>query len=126
MVTVSEDRADLPGGERLTRAIRAIGDNALLEGRRRILFTGIPPRWQPLVASGLDRRVEATFRPGGTRDAATAAEDVKHFDLAVFWNTELTRGAREIWEAARSRLVEVEADSFGEWLQRAPALLSAP
>lgn len=126
MVTVSEDRADLPGGERLARAIRAIGDNAMLEGRRRILFTGIPPRWQPLVDSGLDRRVEATFRPGGVRDAAVAAEDVKHFDLAVFWNTELTSGAREIWAGARSRLVEVEAETFGEWLQKVPALLSGP
>jgi len=126
MVTVSEDRADLPGGERLTRAIRAIGDNALLDGRRRILFTGIPPRWQPLVLSAMDRRVEATFRPGGVRDAAAATEDVKHFDLAVLWNTELTSGAREVWAGARSRLLEIEAETFGEWLQRVPALLSSP
>jgi hypothetical protein len=125
-VTVSEDRADVPGGDRLARALRAIGDNALLEGRRRILFTGIPPRWQPLVRAGLDRRVEAAFRPGGSRDANMAAEDVKQFDLAVLWNTELTKGAREIWAGARSRLVEVQADTFAAWLEKVPALLSAP
>jgi hypothetical protein len=123
-VTVSEDRADLPAGDRLARALRALGDNALLEGRRRILFTGIPPRWQPIVRAGLDRRVEAAFRPGGLRDGALAAEDVKQFDLGVLWNTELTSGARETWNASRSRLLEVHADTFGAWLEKVPALLS--
>jgi hypothetical protein len=50
---------------------------------------------------------------------------VKQFDLAVLWNTELTSGARETWASARSRLVEVDAETFAEWLDRVPALLSA-
>jgi hypothetical protein len=89
-----------------------------------VLFTGVPPRWQPLVRAGLDRRIDVTFRPGGVRDGTVAASDATQFDLVVLWNTELTGTARDVWASARSRLVEVDADTFSAWLDRLPALLS--
>ncbi len=115
-VQVAPARADVRGGVELERQISRLGAALLLEGHRRVVVAGVPPRLQALMTGGMDPRVELTFRPGGQRDEAQAAQDVARGDLVVTWNVEVTPAARAVYADARKRLVELRGRTMSEFL----------
>ena len=79
-VVVSDDRAELPSPKRLQRTLSQIGERCLLNGHRRVVLVGFPPRWHRVLRQGLDARVELAFRP-----TATATPD-ERVDAFVHWS----------------------------------------
>lgn len=112
-VTVSEDRADLPGAERLHRTLDRLGETLMLNGYRRVMVVGVPPRWHTVLRDGVDPRVDLTFRASAPRDAF---DDVSRVDLVVGWNVDL--------EPGKARRLDVRAASVGDLLERWVAALA--
>ncbi|MEQ1564899.1 MAG: hypothetical protein ABMA64_04620 [Myxococcota bacterium] len=108
-VTVSSERADLPGAEALQRSLRKIGELSLLNGFRRMLVVGVAPRWQGLLREGIDRRIDLVFRAPG-------ADDAGRIDSAVAWvaPTDPPRPQPE----QRAERIDVRATSLGEFIDR--------
>jgi hypothetical protein len=131
-VTVSEDRADIPGGERLARALGRLGEQLLLNGYRRVALAGVPPRWHALMREGLDRRVELVFRPAG----AWTSEDLLRMDVLVVWRP--VPYAPQVGPVAseppptpdaraaegRGRIIEVHGGGVGDLVERVTQALS--
>jgi hypothetical protein len=117
-VWVSPDRADVRAGPELDRALARLSESWLLDGRRRVVWLGVPTRFHALIRERVDRRVELVFRPGGPRDAAQARDDLSAGDLVLAWNIRPSPEARAVWAAARGRVVEVEARSLSDALDR--------
>jgi hypothetical protein len=109
-VTVSSERADLPGAEALQRSLRKIGELSLLNGFRRVLVVGVAPRWQGLLREGIDRRIDLVFRAPG------AVDDAGRIDSAVAWVAP-TDPARPQSEQ-RAERIDVRAASLGEFIER--------
>lgn len=123
-VTVSEDRADIPGGDRLAKALGRMGEQLLLNGYRRIALAGVPPRWHALLREGLDRRVELVFRPAG----AWSREDLARMDLLVVWRPSGTPAVGPSVESrpveGRGRMIEVAGGAVGDLVERVTQALS--
>lgn len=113
-VTVSPERADLPGGQTLTKLTNRVGEHLLLAGIRRVLLVGIPPKWHALLKESIDRRVELIFR------ASLREEDSARNELVVGWNTEL--GLREE-ERKQRKTLSISAPTVGEFLEHWALLL---
>lgn len=117
-VVVGPDRADVPGADRLARALARLGEQLLLNGLRRVFFAGVPPRWHAALREGLDRRIELAFRPAGAH-----LDEVGRADLVVSWNTPAPESAEP--PAARARTVEVHGAGLGDLVERLTAALAA-
>jgi hypothetical protein len=112
-VTVSPERADLPGGERLGRTVGRIGELLLLNGLRRVLLVAVPPRWHALLREGMDRRVELLFRAALLREGREA-EELGRVDVVVVWNAEIDPGIA----LGRGRVLSITTPTVGEFLER--------
>jgi hypothetical protein len=118
VVWVTPERADLRGGPELDRILTRLSEAWLLDGRRRVLWLGVPSRYHGLLRERVDRRIELNFRPGGERDEAQARDDVGAADLLIAWNVKPTPGARQVWAGARGRVVELDARTLSDVLER--------
>jgi len=113
-VSVSPDRADLPGADVLGRAVGKLAEQWLLFGFRTVTLAGVPPRWHGLLRSLVDKRVTIHFvpPPSGPPEALGPSE-------AWFaWGPPPTDAAvdRAFWVPADGNLVS--------WILRATAALA--
>jgi hypothetical protein len=113
-ITVSPERADLPGGERLGRTVGRIGELLLLNGHRRVLLVSVPPRWHTLLRDGMDRRVELLFRATAPARDGREGEELGRVDVVVVWNADLDPGL----SPARGGVMSITAPTVGEFLER--------
>lgn len=106
-VTVSPDRAEIPDGNALGRALAHVGEQLMLHGMRRLVVVGGQPTGQHMVRQGLDRRIDTRFAVAdGERTEAQAQEDVVRSDAVVLWDVGLSDAARQLYRTSRALLIE--------------------
>lgn len=110
-VSVSPDRAEVPGARELVRRLERVAELLLLHGWRRVRAVGVPVRWHGLLRLRFDPRIELSIVPGGPRDRERAARDVDGVDVVWLWGVSGDDGAREAW--ARAKLVLDGPDAVG-------------
>lgn len=114
-ITVAPERAELPDAREIERLLTEIGEQLLLNGLRRLVIVNAAPRWQRLIREGLDRRVEAAFRPVPGPDSDPALSRV---DAVVLWRLELPEQQRNTWAQAAGRLIAIPEPALGTFLVR--------
>ncbi len=113
-ISVSPDRADLPGAETLAKAAGKLSEQLLLCGFRAVTIAGMPPRWHGLVRALVDRRVALTFVP-------PPSEGPNPPGPSEAW---LAWGAPQAEDATRTYWIPADG-SLLLWLQRATTALAA-
>lgn len=123
VVVVGSDRAELPDQEQIDRDLRAISEQLMLLGLRRVAIVGGPARWHKLLREGLDPRIELRFHPGGLRTRADAETDVTRIDVVVLWATPVAPEAHEVYGTSRAIVVEVPTQEVATLLRSLRARL---
>ncbi|MEO0604866.1 MAG: hypothetical protein AAF211_25765, partial [Myxococcota bacterium] len=85
-VSVSPDRADLPGADVLARTAKRLSEQWMLFGFRSVTIAGMPPRWHGLVRALVDSRVTLVFVPPPT----SAPERLGPAEAWFAWGAPLT------------------------------------
>ncbi len=117
VVVVGAERAELPEREDVERDLKAISEQLMLLGLRRVAVVGGPARWHKLLRDGLDARIELRFQPGGLRTRAAAESDVTRIDLVVLWATPIAPDAQEVYGTSRAVVVEVPTQEVSTFLR---------
>lgn len=116
VVQVAPERADVPGGAALQRALDDLAGALLLHGHRRLLVVGGLPRWQRLLREGLDPRLEVRAVPGGPRAQGAAHDDVAWADVLVLWDVVPTAEADAVYRTAKVLVVRPEGPALRDLL----------
>ncbi|MEM6931169.1 MAG: hypothetical protein AAF602_29835 [Myxococcota bacterium] len=113
-VSVSPDRADLPGAQVLARTSKKLSEQWMLFGFRSVTIAGMPPRWHGLVRALVDSRVTLVFVPPPT----SLPDRLGPAEAWFAWGAPLTDDTREraYWIPSEGSLVL--------WLQRATTALT--
>ncbi len=114
-VTVSPDRAELPGAGDLRRQLGRLGDQLLLSGLRVVLVVGVPRRWHALLRAATDARVELEFQPGGTRTISHLNSDRGRADALLGWDLEASDGVRDAYVEAGIRWLPATGPALVRW-----------
>jgi len=73
-VSVSPERAEIPGASDVERLLDRIGELLLLNGVRRLTIVGLRPRLHPLLKARIDGRIDLSFRASSPKEAARPGE----------------------------------------------------
>jgi len=121
MVSVSSERADIPGAVVWRRLASTLSEKLLLNGARRVLVVGGSVRAHRLLRQGLDPRVDIRFRPCTEIVAADAEADVTRTDAVALWNVHEHEAATEVYDTGRAlvaRSSAIRVQSFVEdWIR---------
>lgn len=112
VVEVAPDRAEVPGAAALSRALDGLGERLMLQGATRLLVVGGAPRWQRVLAEGLDDRIEVRTVPTRSRSASEARDDVAWADAIVLWDVDVSAEARALYDAGRPVVLSVQGASL--------------
>jgi hypothetical protein len=104
-VTVASDRADVPGGQDLSRGLARFGEILMLHGLRRVTVVGGRPAWNKTLREGLDPRVTLRFLSNPADIDATGP--LAPNDLCVAWGVDEPVPADK---AGRGVLVHIDGD----------------
>ena len=143
-VVVSQDRADIPGANELSRRCTYLGERLMLRGWVRVALVGVARRWHSLLRSRIDRRISISFRPSpllasmivpsrdtrrrsmsGSTDGSGSAQD-DPIDAFLVWQSEpASEELRDALAGSRTQLVVVAAPDLASWLEQAAAEIDA-
>ncbi len=104
-VAVASDRADVPGGQDLSRGLARFGEILMLHGLRRVTVVGGRPAWNKTLREGLDPRVTLRFVSNPADIDATGP--LARNDLCVAWGVDKPVPASK---AGRGVLVHIDGD----------------
>ena len=104
-VSVASERADVPGGQDLSRGLSRFGEILMLHGLRRVTVVGGRPAWNKTLREGLDPRVALRFISSAADIEASGK--LAPNDLCVAWGLQ-ERIPTEL--AGRGVLVHVHGD----------------
>ncbi len=104
-VSVASDRADVPGGQDLSRGLARFGEILMLHGLRRVTVVGGRPAWNKTLREGLDPRVALRFLANAADIDATGP--LAPNDLCVAWGLDEPVPAAK---AGRGVLVHIDGD----------------